>query len=331
MKLRLNILSLAAALVMAPLATNAATITYRNGDLSYSEKTPWGNIDITFAKCMANNLYTFSTVAIDGKVVNRTQSDNIGPFLVDGKGWAGGNHLNGERLSAHTLSTDVFVDGKKLSDNATVNGDVLTVEVVNQLLDPVDDSDFAIERVVYNVSGNTIDVNVSHEFQCDSEMIERYYGMQSMFIDEFETLTPGGQFNTWTSYPVTSTGNEIQFTKASAPAFSTFIEHSDGGYQAAHMTRDGLGDHHLVRDDDIIFIGNSWSKTYHKIIGMQPVKKGDHINWHGIYSWFREPVADNSRDTEDPSHTFDYGAYIAGKPYLFHLHPDGALTIFPLK
>ena len=331
MKLNFHIISLAAALLTAPLASKAATITYRDGDLSYSEKTAWGDIDITFAKCMANNLYTFSTVAIDGKIVNRTQSDNIGPFLVDNKGWAGGNHLNGDRRSAHTLSTDVFVDGKRLADNETVNGNVLTVEVVNQLLDPVNDSDFAIERVVYNVSGNTIDVNVSHEFQCNSETIERYYGMQSMFIDEFETLTPGGQFNTWTSYPVTSTGNEIQFTKASAPTFTTFIEHSDGGYQATHLTRDGIGDRHLIRDDDIIFIGNSWSKSYHKTIGMQPVKKGDRINWHGIYSWFREPVADNARDKKDPAPTFDYGGYIAGRPHLFHLHPDGCLSTIPLK
>ena len=331
MKLNFNILLSAAALLTAPLAADAATITYRDGDLSYSEKTPWGDIDITFAKCMANDLYTFSSVTIDGTVVNRTKSDNIGPFLVDGKGWAGGNHLNGDRQSAHTISTEVFVDGKKLDGNTTVEGNVLTVEVVNQLLDPVDDSDFAIERAVYNVSGNTIDVNVSHEFQCDSEMIERYYGMQSMFIDEFETLTPGGQFDTWTTYHVANTGNEIQFTKASAPAFSTFIEHSNNGYQAAHMTHEGIGDRHLVGDDDIIFIGNSWTKTYHKTIGMQPVKKGDRINWHGMYSWFREPIADNSRDKNDPVHTFDYGAYIAGKPYVFHLGPDGSLTSVPLN
>lgn len=321
----------AAALFMAPLASHAATITCHDGDIFYSEKTPWGDIDITFNKCMANNLYTFSTVAIDGKIVNRTKSDNIGPFLIDNKGWAGGNHLNGDRLSAHTESVEIFVDGKKLADNCSAKGKVLTVEVVNRLLDPVDDSDFATERIVYNVSGNTIDVQASHEFLCESEMIERYYGMQSMFIDEFETLTPGGQFNTWTSYPVTSTGNEIQFTKASAPSFSTFIEHSENGYQAAHMTRDGIGDRQYISDDDIVFIGNSWSKSYHKILGMHPVKKGDRISWHGLYSWFREPVADNSRDASSPCHTFDYGAYIAGHPYLFHLNPDGSLTSVELK
>lgn len=310
---------------------NAAIISVKDGDVAFSEKTLGGDIDITFNKCMANNLYTFSSVAIDGTVVNRTESDNIGPFLVDQRGWTGGNHTNGDRLSAFTRSVDIYVDGVKIDTDTVVRGDILTVEVVNQLLEPVDDSDFAVERAIYNVSGNTIDVALSHEFQCEQAMIERYYGMQSMFIDEFETLTPGGAFDTWTTYPVTSTGNEIQFTKASAPQFSTFIEHSKGGYQATSLTREGLGDYHLVGDEDIIFIGNSWSKTYHKIIGMQPVGKGDRISWHGYYSWFREPVADNSRIAEEPVKTFDYIAYIAGEPYLFHLSPDGTLHSTKLR
>lgn len=322
----LKIFAMAAALFTAPFAVVAADITSRGGDVSFSEKTPWGDIDISFARCMANKLYTFSSVSIDGTEVNHTESDNIGPFLVDGKGWSGGNHLNGDRLSAHTLDVQLFVDGKPLADNDTVKGEVLTVEVTNQLLNPADDSDFAIERAVYNVSGNSIDVTVSHEFQCDNEMIERYYGMQSMFVNEFETLTPGGAFSVWTSYPVTSTGNEIQFTKATAPTFSTFVEHSANGYQATHMTRDGIGDRRFIRDDDIVFIGNSWSKSYHKVLGMHPVSKGDRISWHGIYSWFREPITDNCRDAADKL-TFEYGAYLNGQPKRFLLNPDGNLTV----
>ncbi len=317
---------MAAALVTVPLAASSAVIDYRDGNLSYSETTPWGDIDIAFKKCMANDLYTFSSVSIDGVEVNHTESDNIGPFLVDQKGWSGGNHLNGERQSAHTLSVDVYVDGRKITGDCKTEGKVLTVEVVNQLLHPSDDSELALERILYNVSGNSIDVEASHLFQCDSEMIERYYGMQSMFVNEFETLTPGGAFAEWTTFPVTNTGNEIQFTKASAPEFTTFVEHSKGGYQAAHMTRDGIGDHRFVGDDDIIFIGNSWTKTYHKILGMHPVHKGDRINWHGIYSWFREPVTDNCHGS-DGDHRFEYGAYIAGEPKIFRFAPDGKLTV----
>ena len=330
MKLNLSVIAVASFFAACPAVSDAATVTFRNGKIAYSEKTPWGDIDIAFANCMANNLYTFSSVSIDGKEVNHTESDNIGPFLIDQKGWSGGNHVNDGRLSAHTRNVKVKVDGKELTGDCTVDGKILTVEVDNILLHPTDDSDLANEHVVYTVSGNSIDVRTSHEFLCAPETIERYYGMQSMFMNEFETLTPGGQFATWTTYPVTSTGNEIQFTKASAPKFSTFIEHSKNGYQAAHMTRDGLGDHHMVRDDDIIFIGNSWSKTYHKIIGMQPVKAGDRFNWHGIYSWFREPVADNCRNAADGL-TFEYGAYIDGKPCIFHINSDGSLKVKKFK
>lgn len=322
---------IAAALMLATgIDAEAAIITYRDGNISYAEKTPWGVIDIDFAHCMANHLFTFSSVSIDGKEVNHTESDNIGPFLIDQKGWSGGNHVNDDRLSAHTTDVKVFVDGRQITGDCTLNGRVLTVEVTNQLLHPKDDSDLATEKAVYNVSGNTIDVCVSHEFHCSPETIERYYGMQSMFVNEFETLTPGGAFSTWTTYPVTSTGNEIQFTKASAPGFSTFVEHSSNGYQASHMTSDGLGDRHMVRPDDIIFIGNSWSKTYHKIIGMQPVKAGDRFNWHGIYSWFDKPITDHCR-TADEDGIFEYGAYVDGSPKIFRLNPDGQLSVLDVS
>lgn len=331
MTMKRNIFLLLLALLAAPVVCSAATVSFKGGNITFAESTPWGDIEIDFANCMANNLYTFSSVRLDGAEVNHTESDNIGPFLIDQKGWSGGNHLNGDRLSAATESVSVSVDGVKLDADTVLNGKVLTVEVVNRLRHPIDDSPLDIERIVYNVSGNSIEVFASHEFlNAQPEMIERYYGMQSMFMNETETLAPGSKFAIWTTYPVTSTGNEIQFTKASAPAFSTFVEHSANGYQAAHMTRDALGDRSWVRDDDIVFIGNSWSKTYHKLIGMHPVKAGDRFGWHGIYSWFREPVSDRSRKGDEDCPTFDYGAYIAGEPFVFHLHPDGSMTACPL-
>lgn len=325
-------LFLSLALSVLPLAGSAATVTLKNGDISYTESTPWGDIAIDFARCMANKLYTFSSVSLDGKELNHTDSDNIGPFLIDKKGWAGGNHTNDGRLSAETVDVSISVDGNILACDTTVTGKVLTVEVVNNLRHPVDDSPLDIERMVYIVSGNSIEVFASHRFLNDEpETIERYYGMQSMFIKETETLAPGTQFGIWTSYPVTNTGNEIKVVKSTAPAFSTFVEHSANGYQASHMTRDGIGDRSWVADDDIVFIGNSWSKSYHKTIGMHPVKAGDSFGWHGIYTWFREPVSDRSRRGDEACPTFDYGAYIAGEPYIFHLAPDGSMTPIPLK
>lgn len=309
---------------------HAATVIYVDGNLTFSEDTPCGEIDIDFKRCMANELYTFSSVRLNGKELNHTESDNIGPFLVDGRGWSGGNHLNGDRRSAYTESVEVALDGKPLTADTIAQGSVLTVTVVNQLLDPLDDSPFAVERAVYKVSGNSVDVTVSHDFVCDEpRMIERYYGMQSMFMADKEVLTPGGKYSTWTTYTPKSTGHELQFTKAEAPEFCSFIEHSDNGYQAACMLREGLGNRDFVADDDIIYIGNSWSKHYHKVMGMHPVKKGDHTFWHGIYSWFDAPVSDSCHNDGD-KHEFAYLAYVDGKPTIFLINPDGHLTKMPM-
>lgn len=322
---------LSAALLTVTAVGNAATVSVVDGNIFYSEKTPAGDIEIDFRRCMANNLYTFSSVRVDGRELNHTESDNIGPFLVSQKGWTGGNHVNGDRLSAETRSVKISADGKELPSDTVIQCKVLTVDVVNQLFHPSDDRDFAIENIVYNVSGNSVEVFASHRFQYpEPQPIDRYYGMQSMFVDEFEILTPGGKFNTWTRFNKTNTGNELEFTKDSAPNFRTFIEHSDGGYQAAYLTADGLGDRSWLGDDAKIFIGNSWTKCYHKIIDHHDVNIGDRSSWHGIYSWFVRPVSDRSHAEDAAAPTFDYIAYIQGRPHLFHLHPDGTLTQTPL-
>ena len=51
------------------------------------------SIRYEFSRCMANHIYTFSRVLVDSITVNEATSDNIGPFLIEGKGWTGGNHL----------------------------------------------------------------------------------------------------------------------------------------------------------------------------------------------------------------------------------------------
>lgn len=310
-------------------AAEAATVKSTAGDITYAETTPWGDIEIDFSRCMANELYTFSEVRLNGQVINHTESDNIGPFLVDRKGWMGGNHLNGDRRSARTVSVRASVDGNPLSADAGTKGRVLTVDVVNDLLNPVTDSLMCIERMTYEVSGNSITVTARHEFlNPEPEVIERYFGMQSMMVGETDMLTPGGAFARWTP-TLKRVNSSTTFPKSEAPSFCTFIERSPAGYQAAYMTSEGLGSRSQVDEGDFVFINACYnvnsvdSKSYHKLIGMRPVCKGDKTMWHGVYSWFDKPISDRS-DSETP--TFDYGAYRAGRPYVFHLGPDGRMT-----
>ena len=306
---------------------HAAKITSTpSGNLTFTETTEWGDeVVINFRKCMANDLYTFYSVKLNGNELNSAQySDNIGPFLVDGF-WSGGNHTNGSKKSANTLSYTIKVDGEIVSKPFNTNGSVLTVEVENELLFS-DGERFVTERMTYVVSGNSIEVYGEHDYLYPRDLkVGRYYGMQSMFNGETEILLPGTDIPTWRSFVATNTGNEINITKSSAPDFCTFIEHSPSGYQASYMMREDLGNRDWVADDDVIFIGNSYSKSYHKLIGDHVVKAGDHSAWHGIYTWFSRPITDNCRNASDDL-TFEYGAYIEGTPVVMTLGADGAMS-----
>lgn len=103
------------AAMLVPSGMDAATVRLRSRTLSYSEDTPYGKIDIMFSKCMANQLYTFLSVSVDGTILNQTSSDNIGPFLAGGE-WMGGNHtLSSGAKSARTVSYSVALDGEELT------------------------------------------------------------------------------------------------------------------------------------------------------------------------------------------------------------------------
>ena len=150
-----------------------------------------------FSRCMANHLFTFSRVLVDGAVVNEATSDNIGPFLIDGSGWTGGNHLlpDGSQ-SARTDSVSIMCDGNRcLNGKFFGDADVVTIRVVNTLLDPSDPSRrFCTETVRYTVCGNSIQVSATHNYLNRQPLtVARYYGMQSMTVGETEILTPGGK------------------------------------------------------------------------------------------------------------------------------------------
>ena len=320
-------------LLSAAFGLSAATVISGEGKLSFREHTPLaGDIRIDFAPCMANQLFTFSEVAIDSTVVNRTGSDNIGPFGVAGGGWSGGNHTNKdadgkEMRSARTESVQVYTDGQPidLAQPDTIACGVLTVQVVNTLFMPADTVRFCTETMIYTVSGNSIDVQASHTFfNPQPVLVDRYYGMQSMMIGETEMLTPGGAYRSWT--PI---GDVDRFDHASAPDFCLFVEHSPAGYQACWMdSATGLGDRHMVDASDWVFIGNSWSKAYHKLIGSRKISAGDTTSWHGVYSWFKEPLLDGARGADGH---YAFPPSIAGQPVVFYTDKTGKTILTPVN
>ena len=121
-----------------------------------------------------------------------------------------------------------------------------------------------------------------------SVTVNRYYGMQSMFKDEEYTFTPEGEYIGWIPQAQVD-----RFTKTNYPNFHRFIEKSSTAYQSAHMFNEGLGTRGEVDASDVVFIGNSYGKSYHKVIGSKSRSKGDTDYWKGAYTWFVSPVADD--------------------------------------
>lgn len=311
--------------VLGSLSASSAIINYAPDSVRFTEHSQWGDIDAIFERCGNNGLYTFSSVKLDGIEVNHTRSsNNIGGFLAEGW-WMGGNHNDGTP-NAKTVSVVVKVDGNELNVDETVSGKEMTIEVENDIFFS-DKQKFCTEYISYRVSGNSIEVWGRHDYCYPRALnVEKYYPMQSVFVDETEILTPGGSCHTWTAIEPASEGKEIEFTRVSAPGFTTFVEHSPCGYQAVYLAPEGLGKREWVKSDDVVFIGNSWGKSYHKCIGDYTVKDGDRSSWHGVYSWFRKPITDRChKDSNNP--VFEYGAYINGKPVVMHLDADGTMTI----
>ena len=269
-----------------------------------------------FKKCMFNELFTFYRVGTiansmpapttlpdtsPASVLNLAYSDNIGPFNITGYGWCGGNHpyLDEVTRTARNVGYHIYVDGKEIKEDMSALTKEIKITVTNEIMNPskADTSSgktllndvLCIETVSYSVYRNNIQVSVSHEFPTESPgTVQMYYRMQSMFEKETHTLTAGGKYTDWTVQKEVST-----FTKKEYPSFRRFIEKSVHAYQSSYLFADGLGNHEEIADDDIIFIGNSSNKTYHKIIANKEHKKGDVIHWSGVYTWFKSPVSDD--------------------------------------
>ena len=279
-------------------------------------------INYWFKKCMANDLFTFYRVSItsdstDTQIVNEAYSDNIGPFNILEGGWCG-NHLflDEKTKTAETFSIKLYADERSITTDTTLKAHTIKIEVKNYIINPLSAKErdnqlyftdtLCTESVNYTVNGNSIQVDLSHDYTNRIPVIiEKYYGMQSMFENEKQLLTPSGEYPYWTDIEKVN-----RFKKKDFPRFNRYIEKGDSYFQSSFLLNRSLGTHNELPDDDVIFIGNSWTKCYHKLIGNVPRTAGDYDSWSGVYTWITTPLLDNES-------AFAYDGFIDGKRAIF--------------
>jgi len=298
-----------------PALSDIQYVKMKEGDIyigaRYSESQ---DILIWFKKCMYNELMTFYRVGLakneaekpsenpDREVtvnLNTTTSDNIGPVLIEGSSWIGGNHSyleQGEIKTASNISYMFYADGKLLKDGDEMEAKKVEVKVKNVLYDPLqptlDDGGKAIsldvelieENVLYTIEKGNIHVEASHTYKnTEKRIVERYYGMQSMFTDETEIMTPAGKYSDFEKAP-----SEAVLYKSQAPAFTRFIEKNavNNTYQSTYLLPYyGLGTHDRIGNDDRIYI-RAYGKSYHNLIASRSMTRGETVKWSGLYTWF---------------------------------------------
>lgn len=275
--------------LMSLISTRAMTVEWKDSVLSITSIVPNSGDTLYYElkKCMSNHLFTFSRVELNGKVVNETTSDNIGPFLLENKAWTGGNHLmpDGKTPSAYTTSVQISINKEQqtIYDGFKGEADIVEVAVLNNIVNPLVQNElFCKESMHYTIGLNAIQVDARHDY-CNEHPItvSRYYGMQSMACGETEILTENGKYSQFT--PVAQVD---RFTKNEYPDFQIFIEKMPTAYQVTYLYPFGLGTHYAVKDDDVVFIGNSYGKCYHKLMGDYQVQRGMTTYWKGAYLWF---------------------------------------------
>lgn len=81
--------------------------------------------------------------------------------------------------------------------------------------------------------------------------------------------------------------------RATTPHSDASSRKNDRAYQSSWLLPEGTGDHARLDDSDAVFIGNSYGKSYHRLLARQPVHEGDRLHWRGVYTWFTSPIADD--------------------------------------
>lgn len=300
-----------------------------------------------FKKCMFNNLYTFYQVGIypnsdfmplhdpsiqPSHILNLAFSDNIGPFSISGYGWCGGNHpyLDNITPTGYNMTYQIMLDGTPCTGDGSFLANRIDLLVENCILNPavvrqkdgknILESPLTVETVRYQIKGNSIGVKLMHEFKNKIPVtVQTYYGMQSMYMDEDYTMTVGGAYGNWTLQDDVST-----FNKGACPDMCCFLERNQVATQASYLFNTGLGMHDAISDEDIIFIGNSDGKSYHKLVSNKEFVEGDKIEWEGVYVWFRTPVFENDQ-------FLCYEGDIEGDRALFIHTKKGVDTFLPLS
>ncbi|MBO7609350.1 MAG: hypothetical protein J6S96_04020 [Muribaculaceae bacterium] len=298
-----------------------------------------------FKRCMNNELFTFyrvgyrmvnhrttsSAAAItnDKSIVwlNKTESDNIGPVSIDGYAdFVGGNHLwkkpdsngskgKGENTTVKTATCDnvfISIDGQPISQGCNTSCRIVKIEVFNTIYDPLIEpkkNDYILssplisEQVEYFIVGNSIDVRLTHVYAKDLK-VRCYYGMQSMFVDETKLFTPNGKF----SSGITPSDN-LKFNKSQYPLFNRFIEFNTNGWcQSSWIENSGLGQHLYLSDNSVIFTRGT-GKSYHVLINNKNLMANTTYQWHGVYTWAKPLVYDNS--------LIVYTGYIDGREAIY--------------
>jgi len=288
-----------------------------------------------FKKCMFNDLYTFYRVGlcsgknqtislhpdnISERILNTASSDNIGPFEIKDGGWCGGNHsfsMNNKTIkTASTISYKIIADGKELTKDTTMLVNTIRISVVNHIQNPTlpqwDNKTLSlpsllcIEYVDYDIWQNSIQVSVRHQYMNERPItISKYYGMQSMFNNEIEILTVDGKYSDWT--PISKIK---RFNKRNYPHFRCFLERNNLAFQSSFLFNDGLGEHKELSDSDVIFIGNSYGKSYHKLVSNKERKIGDSDFWKGVYTW-------NMINKQKDASLLMYNGQISGRKVLY--------------
>lgn len=257
---------------------------------------------------MFNELMTFDCVGIAPNItkyplenpergtlveINYASSDNIGPICVKPDNWVGGNHSFKNELKLKTAETVEFIfyaDSKILNDGDVYYAKTASVIVKNVLFDPriVDYENEAptvlcTEDVIYTISDGSVTVDCTHIYKKDVD-VDKYYGMQSMFINEYMFTSFNDAYPYWTDI------SEVQNFRNNGDMFC-FTERNSryDFYQTTLLLPLGMGDHHLLAMDSPMFVRSS-GKSYHNLYTNYHFEEGDSTNWKGIYSW-NKPVA----------------------------------------
>ncbi|MBN2789757.1 MAG: hypothetical protein JXR69_06180 [Candidatus Delongbacteria bacterium] len=278
-----------------------------------------GNYDLitTWDNCMANDLYTFRTVALYtnsedhvSEDVTRTYyepilraitTDNIGPIAFNGD-FAGGNHTYTDSLSntyktAKTTKIEIYINDEIITGNFSTYTDEVIIKVSNDIYNPIElpvENVYINENIEYRVFDKSIEVKVEHVIKHDL-YVNSYYGMQAANNADMQKYI--SMINSqYTSQQIMSSG-----------LTAGIISDYPNCYKAIHFNNDSTVCQELFMYPDeglfsnkesyispttyysSIFVGGGTVpllKTYFNQIRNKNMTAGDSYYWKGVYSWF---------------------------------------------